>query len=106
MVHQRVHANAYKLKGLPPSVPKVQNVQYLKPFHPSPARFESRPQNEFAQPQQVDGEVQWLVEAIVDHRETRTGFRYKVKWADSDQFQWLREKDMCNCRELVREYHV
>ena len=87
VVHQQIHPNSYKLSGLPPSVPKVQNVQHLKPFHPSAARFESRPDNEFARPQQVDGEVQWIVEAIVDHRFTRKGYQYKIKWADSEQFQ-------------------
>ena len=104
-VKKRIHPNSYQLAGLPPQVPKVQNVRYLRPFHPSPARFGTRPESDFARPQEVDGQVEWLVEAIVEHRRTRNGLRYKVKWADWDQCQWLRERDLANCVELVREYH-
>ena len=39
VVESQVHPNAYRLAGLPPGVPKTQNVQYLRRFHVSPFSF-------------------------------------------------------------------
>ena len=55
VVEKRIHPNAYRLRGLLPDVPKTQNVQFLKPFFPSPAKFDTRPSPEFASPVMIEG---------------------------------------------------
>ena len=106
VVDRRVHANAYQLRGLPPNVPKTQIVKFLRRFYPSPVQFHTRPANEYAAPVITpEGEIEWEVERILDHRVTRTGWSYKVKWANSSQTQWLRDEHLLNCIDLLRCYH-
>ena len=105
VIGRSVHPNAYELKGLPPNVPKTQNVEYLKPFYPNIAKFGERPQPQYAQPTEVEGRVEWEVEAILAHRVTRLGLKYQIRWKDSPQTQWLWEWSLRNCLELLIEYH-
>ena len=84
---------------------KIQNVEYLKLFVPSPEKFQDRPQAQYARPVRVDDSIEWEVERILEHRVTRQGVRYKVRWKDSDLEQWFQEEHLGNCKELVREYH-
>ena len=35
------------------------------------------------------GHLEWEVEAIVAHRVLRHGMKYRVKWKDTPQEQWL-----------------
>ena len=105
IVDSRIHDNAYSLRGLPPGVPTTQNVCFLRLFLPSPARFASRPNPEYAQPIEVDGQVEWEVEAIVAHRVQQGVYRYQVRWKDMPLRQWLSEANLENCKELLREYH-
>ena len=83
IVEARIHDNTYSLKGLPPSVPTTQNVQYLHLFLPSPIRFSSRPHPDFARPLEVDGQIEWEVERTVDHKGDPIPARYRVKWKDT-----------------------
>ena len=87
MIGKRIHQNAYELRGLPPSIPKTQNVQYLRPFCPNPVQFRTRPVQEYATPIDTDDGVEWEVEDILHHRITRAEWRYKVKWKNSSQNQ-------------------
>ena len=105
IVESRIHENAYSLKGLPPGVPTTQNVQYLRLFLPSPVRFASRPHSDFARPLEVDGQTEWEVEKIVAHRGDPFPNRYRVKWKDTPQEQWLSEGNLEHCKELLRDYY-
>ena len=105
IVESRIHDNAYALKGLPPGVPTTQNVQYLRLFLPSPLKFASRPHPEYAKPLDVDGQTEWEVEKIVGHKEYQQTYRYRVKWKDTPQEQWLGERSLIHCKELLRTYH-
>ena len=105
LIAGKVHDNAYRLKGLPPGVPPTQNVRYLRTFRPNMAKFASRPSPEYAAPVDVEGHVEWEVEAIVGHRQLRHGYKYRVKWKDTPQEQWLPSNALRHCRRLVREYH-
>ena len=105
IIDSRIHDNAYSLRGLPPGVPTTQNVCFLRLFLPSPARFASRPHPEYAQPIEVNGQVEWEVEAIVAHRIQQGVYRYQVRWKDMPLRQWLSEANLENCKELLREYH-
>ena len=106
VVDCKIHDNAYRLRGLPPHLPKTQNVEFLRLFKPSPARFEGRPGFEVALPVMVEGSVEWEVEAVLGCRRTRTGKRYLVKWKDSPLTQWLREEQLEHCQDLIQEYHA
>ena len=105
IVDHRVHDNAYSLRGLPPGVPTTQNVQYLRLFLPSPARFATRPHADYAKPHHIDGQTEWEVEKILDHKVYLHGHRYRVKWKDTPLEQWLSEWNLENCKRLLREYH-
>ena len=105
IVYFRIYDNAYSLRGLPSGVPTTQNVCFLRLFLPSPARFASRPHPEYAQPIEVDGQVEWEVEAIVAYRVQQGVYRYQVRWKDMPLCQWLSEANLENCKELLREYH-
>ena len=69
VIKQQVHPNAYELSGLPPHLPKTQNVEFLRRFLPSIASFEGRPEASYARPiQQSDGQIEWEVEEILDEK--------------------------------------
>ena len=69
VIGRSVHPNAYELKGLPPKCPEnSEYVEYLKPFNPNIAKFGERPQPQYAQPTEVERQVEWEVEAILAHR--------------------------------------
>ena len=89
VVESKVHENAYKLTGLPPEVPPTQNVQFLRRFYPTPRKFISRPEAEYAKPIRVDTHVEWEVEAITDHRVLPTGTKYRIKWVGEQLQSWL-----------------
>ena len=105
VIEGKTHPNAYRLKGLPPGVPKTQNVRYLRSFRPNAAKFASRPMPEYAAPITIDGNLEWEVEAIVAHRVLRHGMKYRVKWKDTPQEQWLPASALRHCRRLVADYH-
>ena len=71
VVRRKIHTNAYELSGLPPNLPKVQNVQFLRKFKESMDCFDSRPETPYARPEVTeDKEVEWEVSAIMDSRGT------------------------------------
>ena len=105
VVKEMVHPNAYRLQGLPPEVPKTQNIQYLKRFKPSPQRFMERPSPGYACPVQQGDHLEWEVERILRHRQLRHRFKYYVKWKDYPRPQWLNDTAMENCVDLIQEYH-
>ena len=39
------------------------------------------------------------------HKEYRQSYRYRVKWKDTPQEQWLSEDSLIHCKELLRAYH-
>ena len=107
-VKRQVHAGAYELEGLPQGVPPTQNVAFLRLFHPTPARFGTRPA-----PAQAVGPVsdfrdhlEWEVARISAHKEVRGANHYLVHWKDHDEPTWLRLPQLQNCAELLREYQA
>ena len=105
VVKAQRNANAYELEGLPPGIPAVQNVTFLVPFYPTPTRFQDRPGGTQVEPEVIDGELEWEVEAILDFRQTRRGHRrYLVQWAGSPQRQWMDEELLNHCTKAVRGY--
>ena len=79
VVKEKVHPNAYYLMGLLARVPTTQNVCFLIKFHRSPEQFSSRPEPDSSAPELIQGQYEWEVEEVVDHRAIRPGMMYLVK---------------------------
>lgn len=70
-----VGQNAYTL-ALPKKYGRLHDtfhVSLLEPYH-------RREGQETPEPMDIDGEEEWEVEEILDHRETREGRQYLVRW--------------------------
>jgi hypothetical protein len=101
----------YKLT-LPPSLSRIHNVFHvsqLKPYRVDDGQFSGRPQITRPPPEIIDGEEEWEVERILDHRTRRvrrgTAVEYLVKWLgypDSEN-SWVPSGDV-HASALVEEY--
>ena len=105
VIRRKVHANAYELEGLPPSVPATQNVSHLRLFFPTPPKFETRPQPATAVgPLQVKDHLEWEVDSIVQDRIVAGQRQYLIRWKDHEEKTWVRVTQLQHCAELLREY--
>ncbi len=77
-------------------------------FHASLMKpFEQAPDYQAPKPVKVkDGEREWELQAIVDHRTSRNKTQYLVHWKGyGPEWQsWLREEDLEGSPKLLREY--
>jgi hypothetical protein len=109
---ERIGSSAYRLQ-LPPEwslVHDVFNVSLLRPYHsrpgqaipvcPPPAKW-------------VDGQPEWEVEAILDHRLSRSRggesprvSKFLVRWKNwpPEHDSWEPARNLLNAPDLVREY--
>ena len=97
-----VNPVAYKL-SLPGPMQRLHDVFHislLKPFVASD-RTQAEPP-----PLDVEGELEWEVEALVRHRFVRSKLEYFVHWVGYDygHHSWEPEENLTNCAELVQEY--
>ena len=100
-----MHPNAYELSDLPAGVPSVQNVQFLRLFHPTPRKFKTRPNaGTKVGPVKYHDHVEWEVEDVVDHKMVNGSLRYLIKWCDHLKPSWSRVEQLKNCAETLREY--
>jgi len=102
----KVNDNAFSLSGLPPAVPKTQNISFLRLFVPSPPCFSSRPGGSHAEPIQVAGRPEWEVEAILEHRGDGASRRYLIQWVGTEDRTWLRASQLRHCRQLLNDYQA
>ena len=60
------------------------------------------------EPVEVDGELEYEVEDILDSRKYRRQFQYLVKWKgyDNGQNTWEPAKDLTHCQELIDAFHA
>ena len=104
-VKERVGAVAYKLE-LPSSlkIHPVFHVSLLHPYKPD-GRVQPPPA-----PLVVDGNLEWEVEKILDHRDRKQGNRvltsYLVAWKGygPEHNSFEPEKNLRNCQETILEY--
>ena len=104
IVQSKVSDNAYRLSGLPPGVPKTQNVRFLRLFRPSPRKFQTRPTPDIT-PDVHGGEPYFEIEEILRDRGTRGSLSYLVKWANAPGQQWLPLHCMDRCGDLLKKYY-
>ena len=104
VIVRQVHPNAYEIEGLPPLIPRVQNIRFLRLFQPSPQQFNTRPQQTFSKPLQRGRHWEWEVEEVLDHCFGTTGHRYLVKWHGTTENTWMRPRQLRHCRDLLQAY--
>ena len=74
-------------------------------FHPSPPRFESRPNpGKGIGPVAFRDHLEWEVESILEHRIFSGRTQYLLKWVDHTEPTWANVDQLENCAEMLREY--
>ena len=103
-IEEVVSNRAYRLK-LPSSlqIHPVFHVSLLKRYVPS--ERSSQP-NSVPTPIHVDGELEWEVEAILNHRKRQGINEYLIKWRGFPKYEntWELESNLHNCQEILKEY--
>lgn len=101
-----VNDNAYKLK-LPDHMRchDTFNVDLLKRHIPPDPRFGEREPSAPA-PVLVDGEEEWEVEKVLQHRYYKHHLQYFVKWRGFpiEEASWQPHRNLKNAKDLVQEY--
>lgn len=100
----KVGRQAYRLK-LPHRYKAIHNVFHvslLEPYHKGEGISDTEPG-----PNIVEGNEEWEVEAVIDHRTQRNKREYLVRWAGYSQAhdQWVPLDDFGESLDLVEEYH-
>jgi hypothetical protein len=105
IILERINPEAWKL-DLPPTLSRVHNVFHsslLEPYieNEIPDRVIPPPP-----PVEIDDELEYVVEEILDSRAMGRGVQYLVKWkghlgADS----WEPSRHLTHCKELLQEFH-
>lgn len=101
-----VGTRAYRLL-LPASMGRLHpvfHVSLLEPYGVSdiPGRTQPPPP-----PIEIDGEMEWEVEAILDSRRRRGQLQYLIHWRGYDESQrsWEPASNVENCPELLTDFH-
>ena len=84
----------------------VFHVDRFKPYLPSP-EYLGRRTTPPPDPEIVDGEIEYKVEAILDHCTRRRRTEFLVKWLGYDAAKdstWVPLKDMTNTPDLLHDY--
>ncbi|PHJ15412.1 retrotransposable element tf2 155 kda protein type 1 [Cystoisospora suis] len=86
---------------LPPpmSIYTVSHVSLLKPCEQGPEHLRRG-----SQTQLPVGPDEYVVEEILDHKETRQGPKSPVRWLGGST-TWQPQSNLTNARDLVRRYH-
>ncbi len=59
-------------------------------------------------PEIIEGELEYEVENILDHRTSRNGTTFLIKWQGypMEDNTWEPEKNLTNCHEILHAYKV
>jgi len=81
------------------------NVEFLKRHFDNPDRFQSRVQPP-PPPLLIDGEENFIIEKLLDHKTTRNRRSYLVQWQGYDDPTWEPFSSVEHCAGLLQEYHA
>ena len=86
---------------LPPTT-KIHNVFSVSKLK----KYFSRSTGDIVTPDFIDGEEEWEVEKVLDHRQWRNHLQYLVqfKGLHRDTRQWLFAADLKNCQQAISAY--
>ena len=54
-------------------------------------------------PDIIDGEEEWKIEQIVEHK-GKKNWQYHIKWWGYDEMTWEPEDNLCNSGESINNY--
>lgn len=102
---QAVGTRSFKLE-LPTSMSRLHpvfHVSLLEPYHENtiPDRVAPPPP-----PVEIDGEMEWEVEAILDSKRQRNKVVYLVEWKGYPQKTWEPPENVENAPDLVAAFHA
>ena len=104
---EKVGRSAYKL-NLPTqwrSIHPVINESYLTPFYP--ASFPNQQKPPPPPPIEIEGEVEYEVEKILDSRRRRNRLEYLIKWKGypTEENTWEPTVNVSHADDLIAEFH-
>jgi hypothetical protein len=107
-VLRKVSPTSYEL-DLPANVHAhpVVNLEYLKDYHPTPVRFAAREVPPPAPIEGGEGEPEYEVDHIKDHRRTkRNGVQYLVSWLNypPEEDSWEPAENLTGAQEAIDDY--
>ena len=102
-VSKEIATDVYEVLGMGPGIPTAYHRSKLKRYHrpeaqhprlsPSPAPLKF-----------VDGQVEYEVEEILDHREVRGKRQYLLQWKNTPEASWEWEGNLSGCLDLLKDY--
>lgn len=100
-----VGKQAYRL-ALPDKYSRLHNVFHVSLLEPWNRR-EDAPDEDMPMPDLEDDDDEFEVEEVRDHRKTREGDEYLVKWKGwpSEYNQWVASEDMEGAQRAIRAFH-
>ena len=96
-------SNVYTLE-LPPTSKLKYNkfhVSLIRPFYEDQAHSN---EDEDTTPVEIDGEVEYVIEAIIKHKIAYGDYQYLVKWAGYDETSWLPSSQLLHAQDLITDY--
>jgi transposase InsO family protein len=105
-IKEKVGKGAYRLE-LPEGwvIHDVFNEALLTPHHGPEFDIQQAPLP--PPPEIINGEEEWEVEEIRDHRRRGNGMQYLVHWKGypDEEDRWIAKSNLGNAQELLEEYH-
>jgi hypothetical protein len=101
---EAMNSRSFRLQ-LPASMSRVHPVFHMSLLEPCrvndiPGRLAPPPP-----PVELDGEIEYEVEAILDSRKVRGKLQYRVEWKGYQDTEWEPAENVQNASELVQEFH-
>ena len=105
LVRRVIRPGVVQLWGLPHGAPTAINTQYVRRYKRD-VGSEGHRDSPLPPLACVDnGEPEWEVEEILQHRTTPRGREYQVRWKGYPQVTWIPRGAMGGCAELLAQYH-
>lgn len=106
-VAARIGNVAYRL-DLPSSYSAIHNVFHVSLLEPYVARSIQSCEDELREPVEVEGELEYSVEAILDQKMVRGKPFYLVKWLgyDLSDATWESPANLTHCSGALNDYHM
>ena len=102
-VSKEIAQDVFEVLGMGPGIPTAYHRSKLKRYQ----RFDSQQTRLSPSPSPlkfVDGQVEYEVEEILDHREVRGKRQYLLQWKNTPEASWEWENNLGGCMELLRTY--
>ena len=102
-VSKEIASDVFEVLGMGPGIPTAYYRSKLKRYH----RPDSQQSRLFPSPAPlkfVDGQVEYEVEEVLDHREVRGKRQYLLQWKNTPEASWEWESNLGGCLDLLKTY--